>query len=96
MLRIIERYEDDGTRVECGFYDDAGPLMARACAVAAAAIGAGLWLACHLPRPSTIAADPEFVQADAADRQRDREFYERRVTGCARSPTRARTANEPR
>ena len=31
------------------------------------------------PSPSTIAAAPEFVRADAADRQKDLAFYEKRV-----------------
>jgi hypothetical protein len=62
-IRITERYEDDGTRVESGFVDDAdidavGPLMLRAAAFAAA---------------------PEFVAADLADRQKDRDFYEKRI-----------------
>jgi hypothetical protein len=42
-------------------------------------MGVGLFLAYRLPRPDQTAAAPEFVQADIADRLKDREFYERRI-----------------
>lgn len=52
-------------------------LAAAACA--GVALGAGLFLVSRIPHPSTIAAAPEFVRADAADRQKDLAFYEKRV-----------------
>jgi hypothetical protein len=54
--------------------------MAVGSAIAAVAIVAGLWFADHIPRLSTIAADPEFVAADAEERAKDREFYSREIT----------------
>jgi hypothetical protein len=40
----------------------------------------GLVVDWHLPRPSTVAAGPEFIIADQVARQKDRDFYARRVT----------------
>jgi hypothetical protein len=53
--------------------------LAIASAITAVAIIAGLFLARHLPRPSTIAADRSYIAADQASRRADLDFYARRV-----------------
>jgi hypothetical protein len=53
--------------------------IAISAAIAAVAIVAGLGFVSLLPRPSTVAAAPLFIQADQADRQAIEERFERLV-----------------